>query len=132
MSAERGFSEVPKDFENRWYTHGKWTAAGTTAKGQSGYVYCPIVSPNAWADQMSGWCTVDSLTVDNPLNHEHTTMYRSGLRDRWSFDVSGGTDLVRYYVAGSASNDIGTIQLPRVFESQARNLGMPNEVFEPN
>ncbi len=131
-SAERGFSEVPNKFTPTYWTHGTWTAAGTAAKGYSGYVYCPIISLNGWADQESGYCTADSMTVDNPLNHKETTTFRSGLRDRWSLDLSGGTEAVRYYLAGSSSNDVGTIHMPRVFEQQAINIGLPPEALKPN
>ncbi len=131
-SIEHGFSEVPMHFSDMWFSHGHWTPEGTAAKGRTGYVSCPIIRPNRFVDQVNGYCVRDSLTVDNPLNHKETTMYRSGARDHMSVDVSGGNGPVMYYVAGSKNSETGTIQLPRVYEAQARVLGFPHAIMEPN
>ncbi len=133
VSTERGFSEVPRDFADMWYTFGHWTPAGTAVYGLTGSFPCPVVAVNPiYPDQQNGWCAADSVFKDNPLNHKETTLYRSGHRDRMSIDLSGGTGNVTYYVAASKADEIGTIQLPRVYESQARALNMPHAVMEPN
>jgi TonB-linked SusC/RagA family outer membrane protein len=126
-SAERGWSEVPTDFPDYWYSWGHFV----NDPDYSGPTGCPLVS-QYWVSQTNGLCVVDSVTHDNPLNHKETTIFGSGLRQKLSLDVGGGTDVVRYYVAGSNSHDDGTARLPLAFHSQARALNFPSTVFDPN
>lgn len=126
-STERGWSEIPVNFPEYYYGWGHLTDA-TQAP-----VNCTLVPWLAGQPSVTtGTCVVDSVTHANPLNHVQTSLYGSGLRERYDLGVSGGSELIRYYVSGGTSHDVGTTKLPDVFRTQALNLGFPSSVLNPN
>lgn len=127
LSAEHGWSEIPSDFPDFYYTYGHTAAAPATP------IQCPAIYVSSFlknaADQS---CIADSVIHDNPLNHSATSIYQHGLRQNVDLSVSGGSDITRYFVAGGTSRDVGTTHMPSVFHSQAIALGFPGDVFDPN
>jgi outer membrane receptor protein involved in Fe transport len=75
---------------------------------------------------------VDSVTHFNPLNHPANSVYGSGTRGKYDLSVSGGSEAVRYYVAGGLSNETGVARLPDVFHAEAQALGFPASALKPN
>jgi TonB-linked SusC/RagA family outer membrane protein len=125
--AERGWSEIPVDFPEWWYTWGHRTDSTRAA------VVCPLVSRlSFYPDQTGGTCIADSVVHDNPLNHRATSMFGSGLREKFSVDVGGGSHVLRYYLAGSSTRDVGTTRMPAVFGSLVRAYNLPSVVMDPN
>jgi TonB-linked SusC/RagA family outer membrane protein len=127
-SIEDGASTIPTDYPDFYYSYGHLT------DGSGSAVECPLV---AWVysglpTSSSGACTVDSLVHGNPLNNPATSIYGTGSRQKYNLDVSGGTDAIRYFLAGSASNEIGAIKVPDVFIPAMQAAGFPSSVYNPN
>jgi TonB-linked SusC/RagA family outer membrane protein len=120
LSAEDGLSTIPTGFPDYYYS---W---GHTTDGAATPVQCPITSA------ATGSCAVDSVTHFNPLNTSRTSFYGTGSRSKYALDVGGGTDAIRYFVAGGLSNETSPLQLPPVFVPQAEAYGFPNSVLRSN
>lgn len=126
LNTERGWSEIPHDFPELYYAYGHTTDSLRSP------VECPITPWFGGPSVDAGTCVQDSVTHDNPLNHKSTSIYGHGLRENIDLDVMGGSDAMRYYIAGGRSRDVGTTRTPDVFRPQAIALGFPVSVFDPN
>jgi TonB-linked SusC/RagA family outer membrane protein len=127
-SIEDGASTIPTDYPDFYYSYGHLT------DGSRSPVECPIVASVNWGipSSSSGACTVDSLVHGNPLDHPATTFYGTGSRQKYALDLGGGSDAIRYFVAGSLSNEIGAIKVPDVFVPAMQAAGFPSSVYNPN
>jgi len=123
-SAEQALSNVPVEFPDYYYSWGHDT--------DGAQVQCPLTSIYGGPASTAGSCTVDSVTHFNPYNHAATSIYGTGSHQRYDLSVGGGSDALRYYVAGGLSNESGMVRLPDVFRSQAVSLGMPAAILRPN
>lgn len=54
-----------------------------------------------------GLCTRSELVSFNPLEHYRKEVFRTGHRAKYGLNVSGGTDLVTYYLSGDYDNEDG-------------------------
>jgi TonB-linked SusC/RagA family outer membrane protein len=127
-SIEDGASTIPHDYPDFYYGYGHLTGGAGAA------VECPLIqigSVGPWSSS-SGSCVVDSLVHGNPLDHPATTFYGTGSRQKYALDVGGGSDAIRYFVAGSLSNEIGAIKVPDVFVPGMEAAGFPSSVYNPN
>jgi TonB-linked SusC/RagA family outer membrane protein len=125
VSGEHGWSEIPKGWEDYYYGFGH-LPDGTP-------VMCPRISQyNGAPSVLDGTCVVDSVVHDNPLNHRATTLFGQGARDRYNIDVSGGTNTMRYFLGAGQSGDLGTLQIPDVFRSEALTYGFPSAALNPS
>jgi TonB-linked SusC/RagA family outer membrane protein len=88
------------------------------------------------ADVVLHACTVDSVTAFNPWRDPESSPLSTGHRQQYGLQVSGGTDLIRYYVSGDWEDEIGVLTMPSIFEQRllaARNIGqVPYEQLHPN
>ncbi len=127
ISAEQTASGIPEHFPNGYYSWGHLT--GTTTP-----VDCPLVPVFGSPASTAGTCIVDSVTRWNPLNHAATTIFGTGNRGKYDLSVSGGTDAVRYFVAGGMSNETGILRMPPVFRQLAdtARVGLPRVASDPN
>ncbi len=127
-SAEETVSGLPVQFADGYYS---W---GHTTDGSHAPVACTLVSIYGTPSSTAGTCAVDSVTRWNPLNHQATSIFGTGNRGKYDVSVSGGSDMVRYFVAGGLSNETGVIGMPRVFRQLAdtANVGLPNSALNPN
>jgi hypothetical protein len=80
----------------------------------------------------AGNCAVDSVTHFNPLNHRRYSIFGQGSRVKYDLSVAGGTDALRYFVAGGLSNETGITRMPDVFRPKAQALGLPSSATRPN
>ena len=64
-----------------------------------------------------GECTVDSVAALNVFEEDDLTPLGTGNRSQYGAQVSGGTELVRYFVAGEREDETGVLELPD-FEKQ--------------
>ncbi len=128
VSAEQTASEIPMQFPDGYYSWGHLTDA-THAP-----VDCRLVPVFGSPASTAGTCAVDSVTRWNPLNHAATSIFGSGSRAKYDLSVAGGSDAVRYFVAGALSNETGVVQMPAVFKTLAdtAHLGLPHDAFRPN
>ncbi len=127
-SAERTRSDIPVSFPNGYYSWGHLTDGTRTA------VNCPLVPIFGAPASTAGTCAVDSVTRWNPLNHAATSIFGSGSRQKYDMSVGGGPESVRYFVAGSLTNEHGIIQFPPAFRQLADTAGIhiPNSAFNAN
>ena len=138
LSAEQTTSDVPESFPNGYYSFGHLTNGSNTT------VNCLLVpvyggqyaqyGPPGNTGSTYGTCVVDSVARWNPLNHAATSLFTTGGRAKYDLSAGGGSEAVRYFVAGGLSNETGVIQMPPVFKELAdtSNLGLPNAAFRPN
>src|SRR5581483_6589389 len=128
-SAEHGTSDIPVGFPNYYYSWGHTTGGSPFSVG------CPL-TPNTFLfgffAQSNGSCVVDSVTKFNPLNHDRTSLFGAGDRSRYDVSVSGGSDAIRYYVAGGLTNDLGVLRMPPAFAGQAATFDLPQSTKRPN
>lgn len=82
----------------------------------------------------SGYCTIDSLARYNLFEDPDVTPLSDGYRFQYGLQLSGGTDAVRYFVAGEREDETGVLELPkfeyRRFEEQ--NLPLHDWTRRPN
>jgi TonB-linked SusC/RagA family outer membrane protein len=126
ISAEQTLSDMPDSFPSNWYTYGHTTDGSHTP------VECLLATgPYSRA---AGTCVADSSVQWNPLNHSATSIFGTGNRAKYDLSVGGGSDAVRYYVAGGLTNETGFIRMPSVFKQLAdtANLGLPSAAYGPN
>ncbi len=57
-------------------------------------------------------CVVDSLTTFNPLSNAETTPYNDNNRWLGGLQASGGSDLLRFFVAGEREVETGPYEMP--------------------
>ncbi len=131
VSAEQTASHVPVSFPNGYYSWGHATDGTNTA------VDCPLVAGEgiSFGDaRTAGTCLVDSVTRWSPLNHAATSIFGTGTHGKYDLSVSGGSEVIRYFVAGGLSNETGVIQMPPVFRQLAdtAHLGLPRSALNPN
>ena len=60
----------------------------------------------------AGVCTQDSLVTFNPLETKGVTPIDKGYRQQFGGNVSGGSDLVQYFLAAEYEGETGTFKLP--------------------
>jgi TonB-linked SusC/RagA family outer membrane protein len=84
--------------------------------------------------QLDGSCTQSSVDSFQPLNEKATRPYKAGLRQMYGANVSGGSDQVTYFVAGSYENEIGPFRLPQFeLDSIVQSRGsVPDNQVRPN
>ncbi len=128
VSAEQGLNEIPERFPALYYSWGHTTGPAPTP------VQCPLVSYAFGSGQSSiaGTCAVDSVTTWDPLNHAGYSIFKAGARQKYDLSVSGGSESVRYFLAGNLSTEAGVLHMPTVFVPEATALGLPHSAFDPN
>lgn len=61
----------------------------------------------------SGLCIKqDSLTTNNILNNDSTTILGQGMRNNYGLQVSGGNDKVQFFLSGDKQDETGVYRLP--------------------
>jgi TonB-linked SusC/RagA family outer membrane protein len=70
-----------------------------------------------------GQCTADSSSALNIFNEPDLTPVGTGNRRQVGLQVSGGTDAVRYFVAGEDELEIGLLQLPQFERDRMQKAG---------
>lgn len=88
-------------------------------------------------DQVArGVCTQDSVTSYNLFADPESSPNATGFRNQAGLQVSGGTEAVRYFLAGEWENDVGQLKMPEEFQNrlrQVRNVtDLPYEQVRPN
>jgi TonB-linked SusC/RagA family outer membrane protein len=78
-------------------------------------------------------CTFDSLTSLNVLRTPGLTPLANGHRDQYGAQVSGGSDLIRYFVSGDLENELGPVKMPQhdISLFQSENIPVRDEWIYP-
>lgn len=73
----------------------------------------------------NGTCVVDSITTFNLWKDERASPLKTGNRQQYGLNVSGGTEAVNYFVALEQESTTGTIGLPRFEQDRFARQGIP-------
>ncbi len=127
-SAEQTASAIPKQFPTLYHSWGHTTDPSHTP------TQCPLVTYafGVGVGSSDHSCAVDSVTTWDPLNNSQYSVFGTGRRGKYDLSVSGGSELVRYFVSGGLSNETGALRLPSIFHGEANTLGLPHSLFQPN
>ena len=104
---EQGGLSYLQDFPENYTAFGK-TAAGAAA------TTCYITNV------VSGACIRDSIANFQVLNNDETTIFGKGYRQQYGLQLSGGTEMVRYFLSGEFEGENGILKLPE-FERRRLN-----------
>ncbi|HKN65088.1 MAG TPA: SusC/RagA family TonB-linked outer membrane protein [Gemmatimonadaceae bacterium] len=93
-----------------------------------------ITSANPANEAKGVTCQSDSLTHYNWLKDPDNTFVHLGRGTLFGGNVTGGTDLVRFFASGELDNEIGPIQMPayEVQRFEAGHVGVRDEWFHPS
>ena len=94
-------------------TYASWGHSAATGATQR----CTLVS------ESQGTCILDSLTSFNVLMNPATTPNRLGHRDAYGVNASGGSEAVRFFVAGNLANELGPIHMPAFARRTLDSMG---------
>ena len=73
----------------------------------------------------SGFCTVDSVAKYNLFEDPDVTPLGTGYRNQYGLQLSGGNDLVRYFVSGEREDETGMLELPAFERRRLDTLNIP-------
>ncbi len=124
VSAENGTITNPIKYPDMWSLWGKTTATPTVSS---------ICLLSAIAART---CTVDSLSHGNVLNSAALSPIDKGAREQYSFQASGGSDQVQFFVSGQTEHEAGVYKMPDVEIARLltrRGVGaLPSTQVRPN
>ena len=124
VSAENGTIANPINYPEMWSLWGKTTATPTVSS---------ICLLSAIAAKT---CTVDSLSHGNVLNDARLTPIDKGDRQQYSFQASGGSDQVQFFVSGQTEHEGGIYKMPDIETARLtaqRGVGqLPSSQVRPN
>lgn len=123
LFGEEGVTRDVTDYPGQYYSEGRDAKTGALRQ-------CV-----PW-HQAAGQCTITQLYVRNLLLDEGSSPLQDGFRRARGLQVSGGTEQVRYFLAGEVNNDGGTLRLPtkeQEFLLKERGVTvLPDEQLNPN
>jgi TonB-linked SusC/RagA family outer membrane protein len=73
----------------------------------------------------SGACIPDSTTSYNLLDDPQVSPKTTGNRKQLGGQVSGGTDMVRYFVSGDYEHELGPTEMPAFYRAYHDSVGTP-------
>jgi TonB-linked SusC/RagA family outer membrane protein len=100
--AEQGLLQDRNNYMTAYTLFGKQLPAGTTAP----FNFCNLQRVGI------GTCSVDSVAKLNIFTTPDLTPVGNGYRGQYGLQLSGGTEAVRYFVAGEHENETGVMELP--------------------
>jgi TonB-dependent starch-binding outer membrane protein SusC len=100
----------------------------TTATGPDFDYFCTLQS------QLDGLCTQTAVQQYSPLENPSTRPLKAGLRQQYGANVSGGNDLMTYFLSAQYESEDGVFRLPLIEEDSIRRaLGsVPSNQIRPN
>ena len=86
------------------------------------------------ANVSAGTCMVDSLSVFNLFSDPETTPLHASYQEAYGADVSGGSEILRYFLQGAYTGEQGTYRVPEfdVVRLTALNGSIPGDQLRPN
>ena len=84
--------------------------------------------------ELDGLCTQTAVSQFSPLDDPSTSPLKTGLRQQYGANVSGGTEQFTYYLSGDYENEDGVYRLPRFEEDSVREVRgtVPDHQLRPN
>ena len=91
------------------------------------------MAPPGTTPTSTSTCISDSVTHYNLLADPSRTFIHMGNRKEAGAQVSGGSDLVRFFVSGDLNNEVGPIQMPgfEVQRFQSQGVQVRDDWFHP-
>ena len=125
MGAIRDYNKWPIAYRG-WRTG---ATAGTNSLSTNG-VQCLLSGVTA------GTCVQDSITTYNLFEDPFATPLGTGYRGQVGAQVSGGTDVVRYFLSSEYEDEIGLMKMPDFaygrFTSKWAAPAVPYDYYRPN
>src|SRR5947207_7982226 len=81
------------------------------------------------------YCVQDSITAFNLFTDPDATPLGTGYRQQYGLQVSGGSDVARYFVSGEWEDERGVLRMPGFAWNRlvtTRTDGVPYEQYRPN
>jgi TonB-linked SusC/RagA family outer membrane protein len=72
--------------------------------------------------ELDGLCTQTAVSQFSPLDDPSTSPLKAGLRQQYGANVSGGNELLTYYMSADYENEDGVYRLPAFEEDSVREL----------
>ena len=72
----------------------------------------------------TGACVKDSTSINNLFADEDLTMIKQGNRQQFGAQVSGGSDILTYFVSGTLQNETGPFGMPAYDQRRFDSLGV--------
>jgi TonB-dependent starch-binding outer membrane protein SusC len=100
----------------------------TAATGPDFDYFCLLQS------QLDGLCTQTSVQQYSPLENPSTRPLKAGLRQQYGANVSGGNDLMTYFLSAQYESEGGVFRLPRIEEDSIQAVlgSVPANQIRPN
>ncbi len=84
--------------------------------------------------ELDGLCTQTSVSQFSPLNDPSTTPLKTGLRQQYGANVSGGNELLTYFLSGDYESEDGVFHIPAAEEDSVLSVdgAIPRNQVRPN
>ena len=84
--------------------------------------------------ELDGLCTQTSVSTFSPLTDPSTTPLKTGLRQQYGANVSGGNELLTYFLSGDYQSEDGVYHIPQAEEDSvlAADGFIPRNQVRPN
>jgi len=122
------FSEMGAVHDNHTYPINFNGRDSTAATGADWDGFCTVQF------SLDGDCTQTSISQFNPLNAGLTSPLKTGLRQQYGTNVSGGNDLLSYYFSGEYESEDGVFHIPGAEEDSVLQVdgSIPQNQVRPN
>src|SRR6266550_5476369 len=119
--AEQGVIKDNNDYPDAYRGWRTGTTPATTSAPTNG-VQCILTQVAA------GTCAQDSVTRFNLFKDPQTTPLGTGQRQQYGVQVSGGSDVTRYYLSGEWEDEVGQTVMPTFAQDSLMALRQISEV----
>jgi TonB-linked SusC/RagA family outer membrane protein len=122
------FTEAGAVHDNNTYPLNFFGRDTTAVTGPDWDYFCYLES------EVAGDCTQTSVLQYSPIQDPRQRPLKTGFRQQYGANVSGGSEQVTYYVGAEYETEDGVFRLPRVEEDSIRNLlgSVPDNQIRPN
>jgi TonB-linked SusC/RagA family outer membrane protein len=122
------FTEAGGVHDNNKYPLNFFGRDTTAATGPDFDYFCYL------ENVVAGECTQTSVLQYSPIENKSTRPLKTGLRQQYGANVSGGTDQLTYYVGGEYESEDGVFRLPRLEEDSIHSAfgSVPANQLRPN
>ncbi len=117
-----------------WMTNPRTTTPDSSSQPNNG-VQC-FLTQTVRAPSDPQYCKQDSITAFNLFKDPDATPLGTGYRQQYGLQVSGGSDVTRYFVSGEWEDERGLLRMPAFAWNRlvsARGISaVPYEQYRPN
>jgi TonB-linked SusC/RagA family outer membrane protein len=121
--SEMGANTDPHTYPLNYFGRDTTAATGADFDG-----FCTIQA------NLDGLCTQTSVDKYSPLQDPKQRPFKAGLRQEYGANVSGGNDLMTYFLSAQYTSEDGPYRLPKVYEDSINALrgSTPQNQIRPN